>query len=283
MKKDVEITLKKDGSNDIIIKCPEKIKLHPVAAWFALSYGLPPAKINPVQGKDVLKAYALFACIFLSLVLCCIAVPLGIIACLIVLCINLNFTRNYFFDFIRGKIADGYQVENEDQRKLLEAAGIFDEAGNVQGKTAEKTHFLSRVSNLIDKLPFNGFAAKIPAIQKFSKYANYAVCIVFALFVFAIFSSKNPVDSYIDDLEGAANSMAVAVEKCEDGHISYEEMQSEVKKIVADIDKISEKYSGKFQDSDIDSEQAKRLQTIMKDVERLNERSDRLQLQYYYN
>ena len=68
MKKDIEITLKKDGSNDIIIKCPLKIKLHPVAAWFALSYGLPPAKINPVQGKDVLKAYALFACIFLSLV-----------------------------------------------------------------------------------------------------------------------------------------------------------------------------------------------------------------------
>lgn len=67
MKKDIEITLKKDGSNDIIIKCPEKIKLHPVAAWFALSYGLPPAKINPVQGKDVLKAYALFVCIFFLL------------------------------------------------------------------------------------------------------------------------------------------------------------------------------------------------------------------------
>lgn len=32
MAKKVEIVLKKDGAEDIIVKCPEKIKLHPVTA-----------------------------------------------------------------------------------------------------------------------------------------------------------------------------------------------------------------------------------------------------------
>ena len=52
MKKDIEITLKKDGSNDIIVKCPQKVKLSVMGALFAIRFGLPPADVTPVQVKD---------------------------------------------------------------------------------------------------------------------------------------------------------------------------------------------------------------------------------------
>ena len=123
MKKDIEITLKKDGSNDIIIKCPQKIKLHPVAARFALSCRLPLAKINPVQGKDVIKSIGLFFSMFIACIL--FVVPqLGVIALAGVVALNVIYNKNYFFNFIKKKMEEGYKVEDEEQRNLLQDAGL---------------------------------------------------------------------------------------------------------------------------------------------------------------
>ena len=123
MKKDIEITLKKDGSNDIIVKCPQKVKLSVMGALFAIRFGLPPADVTPVQVKDVIKCIGLYLSIFIACIL--FVVPqLGVIALAGVVALNVIYNKNYFFNFIKKKMEEGYKVEDEEQRKLLEDAGL---------------------------------------------------------------------------------------------------------------------------------------------------------------
>lgn len=123
MKKDIEITLKKDGSNDIIVKCPQKVKLSVMGALFAIRFGLPPADVTPVQVKDVIKCIGLFFSIFIACILFVVP-PLGVIALAGVVALNVIYNKNYFFNFIKKKMEEGYKVEDEEQRKLLQDAGL---------------------------------------------------------------------------------------------------------------------------------------------------------------
>ncbi len=123
MKKDIEITLKKDGSNDIIVKCPQKVKLSVMGALFAIRFGLPPADVTPVQVKDVIKCIGLYLSIFIACILFVVP-PLGVIALAGVVALNVIYNKNYFFNFIKKKMEEGYKVEDEEQRKLLEDAGL---------------------------------------------------------------------------------------------------------------------------------------------------------------
>lgn len=123
MAKKVEIILKKEGAQDITVKCPETVKLSVMGALFAIRFGLPPADVKPVQGRDVTICIVLFISIFLSCVLFVVPV-LGIIALAGVLVFNVIYNKNYFFNFIKKKISEGYSVENEEQKKILERAGI---------------------------------------------------------------------------------------------------------------------------------------------------------------
>lgn len=43
-----------------------------------------------------------------------------------------------------------------------------------------------KIKALIGKLPFNGYAAKVPALAKVAAYANYAVCVVVLAVVIAV-------------------------------------------------------------------------------------------------
>ena len=123
MKKDIEITLKKDGSNDIIVKCPQKVKLSVMGALFAIRFGLPPADVTPVQVKDVINCIGLFLSIFITCILFVVP-PLGVIALAGVVALNFIYNKNYFFNIIEKKMEEGYKVEDEEQRKLLEDAGL---------------------------------------------------------------------------------------------------------------------------------------------------------------
>ena len=77
MAKKVEIVLKKDGAEDIIVECPQKVKLSVMGALFVIRFGLPPADVKPVQGKDVIKCLGLFLSIFLACALLVVP-PLGV-------------------------------------------------------------------------------------------------------------------------------------------------------------------------------------------------------------
>ncbi len=123
MAKDVEITLKKEGSGDIVVKCPSKIKLHPAMAAIVALYGCPPAAIKPTQGKDILKAYALFAGIFAAGALVIIP-PVGIIALIVMIVLNIRYNKDYFYNFIKKRLEEGYSVEQEEHKQLLREAGL---------------------------------------------------------------------------------------------------------------------------------------------------------------
>ena len=115
MAKKVEIVLKKDGAEDIIVKCPQKVKLSVMGALFAIRFGLPPADVTPVQVKDVINCIGLFLSIFITCTLFVVP-PLGVLALAGVVALNFIYNKNYFFNFIEKKM--------EEQRKLLEDAGL---------------------------------------------------------------------------------------------------------------------------------------------------------------
>lgn len=46
-----------------------------------------------------------------------------------------------------------------------------------------------KLKEAIDKLPFNGMAQKVPALEKFSKFANYAVCVIGVVLLIVIMSA----------------------------------------------------------------------------------------------
>lgn len=134
MAKKVEIVLKKNEAEDITIRCPQKIKLSAMGALFAIRFGLPPADVKPVQGKDLLKCIVLFLLIFVAVAL--FAVPLlGIIAFIVVFALNINYNKNYFYKFIQKKLAEGYTVEDPESQEILKNAGLL----NVSLSSSENT------------------------------------------------------------------------------------------------------------------------------------------------
>ncbi|MBQ8680766.1 MAG: SHOCT domain-containing protein [Treponema sp.] len=142
MAKKVEITLKKDGSEDIIVKCPRKVKLSIGGALLAIRFGLPPADIKPVQGKDVIKCIVLFLLIFVAAALFVVP-PLGVVALVVVLFLNIRYNQNYFVNFIKQKLSDGYTVEDSEQKQILQEAGISIESN---GATASSSSTQSQSS-----------------------------------------------------------------------------------------------------------------------------------------
>ncbi|MDE5776782.1 MAG: SHOCT domain-containing protein, partial [Treponemataceae bacterium] len=63
-----------------------------------------------------------------------VSVMLGIIALAGMVALNFVCTKNYFFNFIKKRLAEGYWPENEEQRNILEAAGLF--VGNSSASTS---------------------------------------------------------------------------------------------------------------------------------------------------
>lgn len=91
MAKEVEIVLKKDGAEDITVKCPQKVKLSVMGALFAIRFGLPPADVKPVQ----VKCIVLFLLIFVAYLFFTASMALGVIALAVVLVLNIMYNKNY--------------------------------------------------------------------------------------------------------------------------------------------------------------------------------------------
>lgn len=123
----VEIVLKKDGAENITVRCPEKIKMSVGQALFALRFGLPPMDIKPIDKKWLGILVGCFAAIFAIpfFMSCFNANPFFIFIALIwLIAFNLILTKNFFCDFILEKLIQGYTVNNE-QESLLKSAGVL--------------------------------------------------------------------------------------------------------------------------------------------------------------
>ena len=284
MAKTIEVILKKDGSEDITVTCPEKVKLSVPSALLAIKFGLPPADVKPVQVKDVVKCIILFFAIFAACIFFTVSVPLGIIAVIIAFVANIIYNQNYFFNFIRNKIAEGYTVENEEHKNLLQAAGVFEtNQGASTSQSKSLPPVISKVTGTINKLPFNSFATKIPVLQNFSKYANYIVCGLAVILIVSLFSFKSPVDSMLDDTEAIARKMTTVIEKCENGNISYSEMEVKYIQLASELTELQKKYDEDVGNiSNMNDKQKKRARKIQKELENLSLRVAGLQMQGWY-
>ncbi len=282
MAKKIEVILKKDGSEDITVMCPEKVKLSVPSALLAIKFGLPPADVKPVQVKDVVKCIILFFAIFAACIFFTVSVPLGIIAVIIAFVANIIYNQNYFFNFIRKKIAEGYTVENEEHKNLLQAAGVFEtNQGASSSQSKSLSPVLSKVTGAINKLPFNSFATKIPVLQNFSKYANYIVCGLAVILIVSLFSFKNPIDSFLDDSEAILRKATTCVEKCENGNMSYSEMEGRLTELYSDYAELVTKYED-VDEKDMNDKQKKRLRRIGKEFDNLSLRAAGLRMQGWY-
>lgn len=282
MAKKIEVILKKDGSEDITVMCPEKVKLSVPSALLAIKFGLPPADVKPVQVKDVVKCIVLFFAIFAACIFFTVSVPLGIIAVIIAFVANIIYNQNYFFNFIRKKIAEGYTVENEEHKNLLQAAGVFEtDQGASTSQSKSLPPVISKVTGTINKLPFNSFATKIPVLQNFSKYANYIVCGLAVILIVSLFSFKSPADSFINDMDSVVNRAATLIEKCEDKEISYNEFRKMMQELESEMIEIQTKYKD-LDDDDFSDKQKKQIHKILKEFDNLSLRAAGLQMQGWY-
>lgn len=124
MAKDVEITLKKEGAKDIIVKCPKEIKQSPIVAALGIFWGMPAFRVKPTDWKDVFKGFGLFALIFIACAFFTISSIVGFLALCGALALNFIFNKNYFFNFIKKRLAEGYVVEDGEQKQILTSAGL---------------------------------------------------------------------------------------------------------------------------------------------------------------
>ena len=283
MKKDIEIVLKKEGAKDITVKCPQKIKLPAWRVYTALYAGLPPLSIKPADMKGLGVTLLAFLAIFISCVFFTVDIALGVIALGAVLVFNFVYTKNYFFNFIKKKLAEGYTVDDEEQKKILQEAGVFDAVQKTaSGATGNKAGGLfGKVNAGINRLPFGALARKVPVLSGVAKYVNHAVCILLVVLIVGVLFSENPVDAAIGDMENIVDSMETLIERCENREISYEKFEKQMEKLVSEIDEISEKHKGNFDDDDITSEQKKQILQLMDKLEKLEKRGERLQLKYF--
>ncbi len=124
-KGEIEIILKKEGAKDIKVKCPRTIRQSSLVAAMPVGWGNPPFRVRPIDVKGAVAGYARFIGVFIACFFFLGSVMLGVIALAGMVVLNFVCTKNYFFNFIKKRLAEGYYPENEEQRGVLEAAGLF--------------------------------------------------------------------------------------------------------------------------------------------------------------
>jgi hypothetical protein len=157
-KKYIQITLKKDGYNDIIIKsCPEKIKLNILQTYGEMLFGCPALKVKPIDWKGVFTIYGTFIAPYIACALfVSINTTFAIIALLGLFILNAIITKNYFFNYISKHIKEGYIPETKEQQIILSNAGIYMplQSDGIINSSLSKQDFaqeLEKLANLRDK------------------------------------------------------------------------------------------------------------------------------------
>lgn len=106
-KKKVKIKLGKEGKKDVIITCPENIKLGFMDLYAALRLDIPPLNVKPINFLSVILMIILYALIFVTpAILIAIDAPDVVLILLSVgiLAANIIINRNYYWNVIRKKL-----------------------------------------------------------------------------------------------------------------------------------------------------------------------------------
>ncbi len=119
-KKAIEFLLKKEGEQDITVTSPENIRLNFFQTLMTARVDWPPLNVKPKDWKGFATDILLLV---LLIALGATQTVLGIIFGLIFLVAYFSMNRNYYWNFIQGKIDDGYGI-SEEQQSFLANAGI---------------------------------------------------------------------------------------------------------------------------------------------------------------
>ena len=122
-KKKVKIKLVKEGKKDVIITCPENIKLGFMDLYAALRLDIPPLNVKPINFLSVILMLILYALIFITpAILIAIDVPDVVLILLSVgiLAANIIINRNYYWNVIRKKLKEGYEPKDKESWTFLE-------------------------------------------------------------------------------------------------------------------------------------------------------------------
>lgn len=123
-KGEVEIILRKNGMQDITIVCPEKIKLSALMVYAVIQFGLPPMNIKPIDKKGLAITIIAYLGIFLACAFFAINIALGFLLLIAALIFNFMYTKNYFFNYIKKRLAEGYIPTTKETQKILQNAGL---------------------------------------------------------------------------------------------------------------------------------------------------------------
>ena len=135
------IELEKEGQQTISVECPVKIKSNFIQTFVTLRYGFPQFNVKPMPWKSFFGYILLFLCIFLIPNIgraidaiidevfyeeTTIGSILGIIGGIAFIIVNFIATQNYYFNFIRKRLSEGYVINDSEAKQLCEAAGVYD-------------------------------------------------------------------------------------------------------------------------------------------------------------
>ncbi len=252
----VEVILTKDGCTDIKVTCPAKIKMHPMTAFITIGFGMPPMQVKPIDWKGVGIAMAGYLVIFLACAFFLASIALGLVAVVAALAGNIIYNRNYFFNYIQKKLREGYQVADQEQQQILTEAGVLP---------------LTENSGSGFKLPLPG---NISLDKK--RLLPIAGGVVAVVFLLAMCTGGNIVDSALDDVEDIVISMEKYVDKLEAGKISAAEFELEMELLVDEILSLSDYDSYDVQPT---SEQIRRAEQLFN---RMEKASNQASMMIYY-
>lgn len=248
----VEFVLKKDGAQDITVKCPQKIKLSAWQTYQGMFSGFPPLSIKPIDKMGVLTIGGSFVAIvavpaILSAMGASAFFMLVMVAGLVVL--NAIVTKNYFYNFFQSKLADGYTLADESQNQFLQEAGL---------------------------LPAKQKATVAKITKKFWTIAAAAFAVVFILAVATGGGGSsgggggNAVDNYLSDLEKKVVQIEKIVDDYSAGRSSREETYKKSMQFVREMEELKKKYNFTAEMSDLTEKQKTRLNEIMQRAMRVN-------------
>ena len=118
LKKKIEIKLVKSGEKDVIINCPESIKL-----------GILDLNIKPINYVSIvinLLLYALIYAVPALLLYFGTSTAVFLILTSITIALNIVVNKNYYWNFICKKLKEGYLPANEETRAILESVKILE-------------------------------------------------------------------------------------------------------------------------------------------------------------
>ncbi len=238
-----EIVLKKEGEQDITIKCPVSVKVPFV--WMLHFY---PRTITPFDKHGAKISAALLGLVLLFFILAVFGIEDACALMAIPLIAYIIYIRGYYVNFIRKHIRLGYEPATEEQVAVLKNAGV------IPLPTGSSFAFLFK-ANLKRVFSIAGVVAVV-------------------LIILAALNMGDPIDRALDDAEKAVQKMERLVEQYERGSINELEVTRKMADIVQDFDSMKD-----FDFEDLSPEQLKRVKRLGKKIDELNMRA---KLRSYY-